>query len=63
MVEKRNCSFCGEDIEPGTGKMYIKKDGTIFYFCSGKCQKNSLKLKRTPRETKWTSFAKKEKKK
>jgi large subunit ribosomal protein L24e len=34
--------------------MYIKKDGTFFYFCSGKCQKNSLKLKRVPRRTRWT---------
>ena len=21
------CSFCGKDIEPGTGKIYVKKDG------------------------------------
>ncbi|HTX61369.1 MAG TPA: 50S ribosomal protein L24e, partial [Methanobacterium sp.] len=22
----RTCSFCGEGIEDGTGKMYVKKD-------------------------------------
>ena len=54
MVEKRVCSFCGNEIEPGTGKMYVKKDATIFYFCSNKCQKNMLKLKRVPRRVKWT---------
>lgn len=61
MVERRTCSFCGEDIEPGTGKMYIKKDGTIFYFCTNKCQKNLIKLKRIPRRTRWTKDYMKEK--
>ncbi|MBN1502974.1 50S ribosomal protein L24e [Candidatus Woesearchaeota archaeon] len=48
------CSFCGEQIEPGTGKMFVKKDAKIFYFCSRKCEKNLLKLKRKPRTTRWT---------
>jgi large subunit ribosomal protein L24e len=51
---KRSCSFCGGDIEPGTGKMYIKKDGTVFLFCSTKCQRNLLRLGRIPRWTPWT---------
>ena len=54
MVEKRNCSFCGNPIEPGTGKMYIRKDGTIYTFCSNKCKKNRIDLGRVPRRTKWT---------
>jgi len=54
MVERRICSFCGTEIEPGTGKMYVKKDATVFHFCSNKCQKNQIKLKRSPRRTKWT---------
>lgn len=54
MVERRVCSFCGNEIEPGTGKMYVKLDGTIFNFCKNKCQKNMLKLKRVPRTTPWT---------
>ena len=54
MVEKRNCSFCGEPIEPGTGKMYVKKDGTVFSFCSNKCKKNRIDLGRVPRRTRWT---------
>jgi large subunit ribosomal protein L24e len=54
MVERRVCSFCGNEIEPGTGKMYIKKDATIFLFCSSKCQKNMVVLKRNPRRVRWT---------
>lgn len=54
MVDRRICSFCGQDIEPGTGKMYVKKDATIFHFCSMKCQKNQLIMHRTPRNVKWT---------
>lgn len=54
MVERRVCSFCGNEIEPGTGKMYIKIDGTIYNFCKNKCQKNMIELKRVPRRTSWT---------
>ena len=55
MVDKRNCSFCGADIEPGTGKMYVKRDGTKYNFCSNKCQKNMVDLKRVNRNVKWTT--------
>lgn len=58
---KSKCAFCGEDIEPGTGTMYVRKDGTVYYFCSKKCQKNMLVLKRKPRTTRWTALYKKEK--
>ncbi|HEC87052.1 MAG: 50S ribosomal protein L24e [Spirochaetes bacterium] len=56
MVERRICSFCGNEIEPGTGKLYIRKDGTIYHLCSSKCQKNLLKLKRIPRKVRWSRF-------
>lgn len=48
------CSFCGNNIEQGTGKIFAKNDGSIFYYCSKKCEKNQLKLKRIPRNIKWT---------
>lgn len=48
------CSFCGKEIPKGTGKMYIKTDGTVLYFCSMKCEKNKIKLNRDPRKMKWT---------
>ncbi|NOZ80108.1 MAG: 50S ribosomal protein L24e [DPANN group archaeon] len=51
------CSFSGENIPPGTGKMYIKKDGKVLYFKDSKSQKNYLKLGRKPRNTKWTKEA------
>ena len=54
MVEKRNCSFCGDAIEPGTGKLYVRKDGSVFNFCSNKCQKNNIGLGRVSRRTRWT---------
>jgi len=54
MVERKVCTFCGNEIEPGTGKMFIRKDGTIYHFCSSKCQKNLLVLKRIPRRVRWT---------
>jgi len=54
MPVRRSCSFCGNEIEPGTGKMFIRKDGTVFLFCSHKCQANMLKLGRVPRWTPWT---------
>lgn len=54
MVETRKCSFCGAGIEPGTGKMYVKKDGAVMNFCTNKCYKNMVQLKRVPRTTAWT---------
>lgn len=55
------CTFCGNEIERGSGKMMVKRDGKILHFCSGKCEKNLLKLKRKPLTTRWTNFFKKEK--
>lgn len=37
----------------GTGKMYVKKDGAVYFFCSSKCEKNKIKLNRVPRKVKW----------
>ncbi len=53
-MEQYKCSFCGNTMEIGTGKMFVKKDGLIMYFCKSKCEKNGLGLKRTPRKFKWT---------
>ncbi len=55
MALARNCSFCGKAIEPGTGIMYVRKDGAILYFCSNKCRKNMIELNRVPRYVKWTN--------
>jgi len=52
------CSFCGETIKPGTGKMLVLKSGVIKYFCSRKCERN-WKLGRDPKKLKWTKFYRK----
>jgi large subunit ribosomal protein L24e len=61
MVERRVCTFCGDEIEPGTGRMYIKKDGVVYNFCSSKCFKNLVVLGRVPRRTTWTRYYEREK--
>ncbi|MBW3582420.1 MAG: 50S ribosomal protein L24e [Euryarchaeota archaeon] len=53
-METRVCSFCGNNVEPGTGMMYIKRDGTVLMFCTSKCRKNMLELKRVPRRVRWS---------
>ncbi len=55
------CSFCGRDVPRGTGKMFVRKDGSILWFDSKKCEKNMLKLGRVAREHKWTEAHRKEK--
>jgi len=56
MPRKYQCSFCGEEIPPGTGLMYVKNDGTLLWFCSRKCSKSSIKLKRDSRKLPWTKY-------
>ena len=41
--------------------MFVKLDGKILWFCSSKCEKNMLKLKRDPRKFKWTGAYEKKK--
>ncbi len=53
------CSYCNKDIQIGTGKIYVKKDGTVYNFCSHKCEMNQLKLKRKPSQVNWVRKVKK----
>ncbi len=48
------CSFCSNQVLKGSGVLYAKKDGTIYYFCSSKCRRNQLDLGREGRRKKWT---------
>lgn len=48
------CTFCGKEIDKGTGKIFVKDDGRIINFCSTKCEKNMFKLKRKPAKVRWT---------
>jgi large subunit ribosomal protein L24e len=49
------CSFCGKPIEPGTGLMFVRNDNQRFQFCSRKCERNLIALRRRPRRIKWTT--------
>jgi len=60
MPRTRQCSFCGFEFHQGTGIMYVRDDGSILWFCSGKCRKSAIKMKRDPRKLKWTKYYKKE---
>ena len=53
MPKVRTCTFCGGQIEPGTGLMYVTKRGEIYWFCSSKCFKNYVKLRRNPAKLTW----------
>jgi len=56
------CTFCGKSFVH-SGKMFVQKTGKVLYFCTSKCEKNMLILKRKPRDTKWVTSMNKEKKK
>ncbi len=48
------CIYCDRSIPKGSGSMLVKNDGTVLWFCSAKCKKNMIELKRDPRKLKWT---------
>jgi len=60
MPRPQRCTFCGKEFPPGTGIMYVRNDGSTLWFCSSKCRKNALELKRDPRKLKWTEYYQKE---
>lgn len=56
------CSFCGNKMPSGKGKLFVKLDGKILHFDSSKCEKN-FKMKREGVKTRWTqTFATKKQK-
>ena len=61
MPRKVSCSFCGDPIAPGTGLIFVRKDGVIYNFCTHKCERNMIGLNRKPRKVKWTEEYRKEK--
>ena len=54
MVERRTCDYTGEEIEPGTGTMFVRADGTILHFVDSKAEKNYL-MGREARDLEWTA--------
>jgi len=53
MPQTRECDYCGGDIEPGTGTMYVQVNGAVTHFCSSKCEHNA-ELGREARDLEWT---------
>ncbi len=51
-MPERTCDYTGEDIEPGTGKMFVKTDGTVLWFKNSKAEKNYL-MGRESRDLEW----------
>ncbi|EMA47570.1 50S ribosomal protein L24e [Halococcus saccharolyticus] len=54
MVRTRSCDYCGTDIEPGTGTMFVHVDGRVVHYCSSKCE-NNADLGRAARDLEWTA--------
>ncbi|MDP3918945.1 MAG: 50S ribosomal protein L24e [Nanoarchaeota archaeon] len=53
------CTFCETEIPKGSGMIYVYKSGKLANFCSMKCEKHTLILKRKARNTKWVTSEKK----
>jgi len=58
MVRYRTCDYTGEQIEPGTGIIYVKSNGTILNFKNKKAE-TLYQRGVDPREVEWTDVAKK----
>ncbi|QQG40253.1 MAG: 50S ribosomal protein L24e [Candidatus Aenigmatarchaeota archaeon] len=48
-----DCTFCGETMQRGKGKIVVKKTGETSAYCSSKCEHNAL-LGRSARKIQWT---------
>lgn len=47
------CSFCSGKLPLAAGKMFVKNDSRVFYFCNSKCERNFM-LNRDSKQVKWT---------
>jgi large subunit ribosomal protein L24e len=53
MPRTRPCDYCGAEIEPGAGTMFVANDGSVTHYCSSKCEANA-DLGRESRDLEWT---------
>ena len=49
------CSYCTQNIEAGTGLMYVKKNGALRYYCSDRCYKNNEIYRKKPNQKEITN--------
>jgi large subunit ribosomal protein L24e len=47
------CVFCGRETPFHEGLHLITNEGSVKFYCSSKCRKNALKLKRDNRKVRW----------
>jgi len=40
------CTYCTSEIKKGTGMMYVFRIGTLNYFCSNRCYRSAIIMKR-----------------
>ena len=59
MVETRTCDYTGEEIEPGTGTMYVNVDVTVLHIVDSKAEKNYF-MGREARDLEWTEAGREE---
>lgn len=48
------CVFCGKEESPFKGVHLLANDGSVNFYCSSKCRKNALNLRRDRKKIKWT---------
>ena len=53
------CGYCAKITPKGTGMLFVFKTGKTTWFCSSKCEKHQLKLKRKSQKMKWVTSVKK----
>jgi large subunit ribosomal protein L24e len=51
------CTFCKQNYEFPRGLTLILNDGNLLYFCSSKCRRNALHLKRDNKKVNWVRKA------
>ncbi len=56
-----DCSFCKREIPRATGLLFVRRDGSMLRFCSSKCKRNMLVLKRDPKYQRWITKKKSKK--
>ena len=40
------CAYCSTEIKKGTGTTFVYNTGLIKYYCSSRCFKNDVQMKR-----------------
>ncbi len=55
------CAFCGAEILPGRGIMFVKSNGDVLFFCSSRCEKYYFMGKKA-KKLKWAKKGGKQRK-